>query len=128
MHNLGNTARNFSVAARFFSFFGSNKWWLLLVPVPLLTVPLRAQRWIFANLGTPVRYVTSYYDAFGLMIRVNNGNILNFYREGTTHASDRGVMMLRVTSDNGSTLELFFWEKLLPAGRSYGLHLQRRNL
>ena len=120
MKSIRNTARKVSFAARFFSFFRSNKWRLLFVSVPLLTLPFPAQRWIFANLGTPVRYVTSSYDAFGLMIKANNGNILNFYREGTTHAGDRGVMMLKVSTDNGTAWTYFSGKNYCQQGDHTG--------
>jgi hypothetical protein len=74
--------------------------------VLFLTVPLLPQQWTFIT-GTPVVYSTPYYNAFGLMVKANNGNILNFYREGREHAGDRGVMMLRTSNDSGRTWSYF---------------------
>src|SRR2546421_2914363 len=58
--------------------------------------------------GSPVVYSDgTRYDAFNVAVRLSNGNILTFYRNGTTHASDRGVIVLRTSTDGGSTWSLF---------------------
>jgi len=41
------------------------------------------------------------------MMNTANGTILNFYRRGSTHAGDRGVIMLRTSTDSGATWNLF---------------------
>jgi hypothetical protein len=35
------------------------------------------------------------YDAFGILVKLPNGDVVSIYRHGTTHASDRGQIMLR---------------------------------
>lgn len=48
---------------------------------------------------------SSKYDSFGVpgLIKANNGNLLWFYREGTTHANERGPWLLRISTNNGKS-------------------------
>jgi BNR repeat protein len=81
-----------------------------LLPLAMLLVyslPLKAQEWTLGILSTPLQYTdASSYDAFATMVKAVNGTIFNFYRKGTSHLGDRGVIMLRTSTDNGVTWAL----------------------
>jgi hypothetical protein len=72
-------------------------------------VPLHAQKWTLSHISSATQLVDNgtVYDAFPTMMKASNGTILNFYRKGTTHATDRGVIMLKTSTDNGVTWNLF---------------------
>src|SRR5438552_1715459 len=72
-----------------------------------LPLPLLAANWTFTNLGAATQITdTSAYDAFSTMMKASNGTIFNFYRKCTSHASDRGVIYLRTSTDSGVTWTL----------------------
>jgi hypothetical protein len=79
----------------------------LLLVLLAAALPARAQ-WSFTQTSPPERqYSSIHYDAFPAMVRAPNGNILNFYRDGTSHANDRGVQMLQISTNDGSTWSPF---------------------
>ena len=75
----------------------------------LLTVLLAASaanaQWTFSPSGTATQFVDSgnVYDSFPVLIKASNGTILSFYRKGTSQVSDRGVIMLQSSTNNGAT-------------------------
>lgn len=64
----------------------------------------RWSTWIFNGMTTPVKINDpARYDAFAAMVRLSNGKILNFYRNGTSHTADRGVIVLLTSTNDGAT-------------------------
>lgn len=56
------------------------------------------------TVGTPVVMAdTETYDAFGVLFQKTDGTYVYYYREGTTHAADDGVVMMRTSTDGGAT-------------------------
>jgi len=67
-------------------------------PMPALLTPPTV------SLGVPVVMEdTLTYDAFGVLFQKTDGTYVYYYREGTTHADDDGVIKMRTSSDDGAT-------------------------
>src|ERR1700694_2167636 len=79
---------------------------LLLAVLVTGCSPLMSQQWTLGNLSTPLRITDAdarSYDAFPAMMKAANGKVFNFFRKATSHAADRGVIMLRTSVDGGVT-------------------------
>jgi hypothetical protein len=103
-NNRGRHHLELEPGLTYFIFFAVKR----LLAILALTASVTAQQSATLSVDTPLRQASSFnYNAFPIMMKAGNGTILDFYRAANTHASDNGSIMLRTSTDNGATWNLF---------------------